>query len=234
MLVNEACEQQDVSSCFVIKKHNYCMCLSTLIFLDITNYLVPGFSCDMFLRAFGCKLTKGLTFEYMDDVRKLDEAALPPTEAFYNRLKGENISDDDYARCQKTLRDNGMTTMRDFLVWYNNRDVVPFLEAIDKQFAFYQQRHIDMFRDGISVPGLTLLHLFNDLTPETHFNEKNKDLHHLTKEGIEYHISLVQDKTARLRQLRSIVPPNRQLRCQRIVPMSLNAKHTDGLVHAPP
>lgn len=169
MLVNEACEQQDVSSCFVIKKHNYFMCLSTdtLIFLDITNYLVPGFSYDKFLKALGCKLTIGLTFEYMDDVRKLDESA------FYNRLKGENISDDDYARCQKTLHDNGMTTMRDFLVWYNNRDVVPFLEAIDKQFAFYQQRHIDMFRDGISVPGLTLLHLFNDLTPETHFNEKN-------------------------------------------------------------
>ena len=25
----------------------------------------------------------------------------------------------------------------DFLIWYNNRDVAPFLQAIDKLFAFY-------------------------------------------------------------------------------------------------
>ena len=26
-----------------------------------------------------------------------------------------------------------MKTFRDFLIWYNNRDVVPFLEAIEKK-----------------------------------------------------------------------------------------------------
>ena len=43
--------------------------------------------------------------------------------------------------------------MHDFLVWYNNRDVVPFLDAIDKQFAFYKQQNIDMFKDGCKRPG---------------------------------------------------------------------------------
>ena len=42
-----------------------------------------------------------------------------------------------------------MKTFRDFLIWYNNRDLVPFLEAIEKQFLFYKLRHIDMFKDGI-------------------------------------------------------------------------------------
>ena len=80
-----------------------------------------------------------------------------------------------------------MTTLREFLIWYNNRDVVPFLEAIDKQFAFYQQQHIDIFKDGISVPGLTLLYLFNDLPPNTYFtvfNQTNSDLHELVKDNI--------------------------------------------------
>ena len=80
-----------------------------------------------------------------------------------------------------------MKTMRDFLSWYNNRDVGPFLEAIAKQFDFYKQRHIDMFKDGISVPGLTLLYLFNDLPPKTYFtlfNEKHKGLHKLLKDNI--------------------------------------------------
>ena len=80
-----------------------------------------------------------------------------------------------------------MTTLRDFLVWYNNRDVVPFLQAVDRQFDFYQQGGIDMFKQGISVPGLTLLYLFNDLPEKTYFsifNEKHKDLHDLVKDNI--------------------------------------------------
>ena len=112
---------------------------------------------------------------------------MPPQAAFFSRLKNEGISDTDDALCQEAWRSDQMTTMRDFLVFYNNRDVVPFLEAIDQQFAFYQQQNIDMFKDGISVPGLTLLYLFNDLPANTFFtvfNQTNKDLHHLVKDNI--------------------------------------------------
>ena len=162
------------------------MCLSTdqLKFLDMTNYTAPGFSYDKYLKAYGCEVTKGLfPYEYMDCLERLDDIGLPPKEAFLSRLKKEGISDEDYASCQEAWCDNGMTTLRDFLVWYNNRDVVPFF----RQFAFYQQRGIDMFKQGISVPGLTLLYLFNDLPEKTYFtifNEKNKDFHNLFKDNI--------------------------------------------------
>ena len=106
----------------------------------MTNYLSPGVSYDKYLKAYGCDLQKGhFPYEYMDDLVKLDDCALPHQESFYSRLKNEGISDEDYALCQAAWCDNGMKTMRDFLVWYNNRDVVPFLQAIHKQFAFYQQ-----------------------------------------------------------------------------------------------
>ena len=183
-------DDDDDETRFVIKRLNTFMCLSTKKqkFLDIINYLAPGFSYDKYLKAYGCELQKGhFPYEFMDDVRKLDDCALPLQEAFYSRLKNEGISDEDYARCHAVWRDNRMKTMRDFLVWYNNRDVVPFLEAIDKQFAFYQQQNIDMFKDGISVPGLTLLYLFNDLPSNTFFtvfNQTNSDLHQLVKDNI--------------------------------------------------
>ena len=80
-----------------------------------------------------------------------------------------------------------METLREYLIWYNNRDVTPFLDAISKQFAFYRDRDIDMFKDGISVPGLSLLHLFNDLPNDTFFtifNQTNSDLHKLVKDNI--------------------------------------------------
>ena len=32
--------------------------------------------------------------------------------------------------------------MRDYLVWYNNRDVSPFLEALENQIVFYQKMNI--------------------------------------------------------------------------------------------
>ena len=117
----------------------------------------------------------------------MDDSALPPQEAFYSRLKNEGISDEDYALCQAVWRDNGMKTMHGFLVWYNNRDVVQFLDAIDKQFAFYKQQNIDMFKYGVSVPGLTLLYLFNELPSNTFFtvfNQTNSDLHLLGKDNI--------------------------------------------------
>ena len=87
-----------------------------------------------------------------------------------------------------------MTILRDILVWYNNRDVVPFLQAIHRQFDFYEQRWIDMFKQGISVPSLTLIYLFNDLPEKTRFTifyEKNNDLHQLVKDRVVWGLSLV-------------------------------------------
>ena len=110
------------------------MCMSTdqLTFLDMTNYIAHGFSYDKYLKAYGCEATKG-------------SFVLPSKGAFFRRMKNEGISDEDYVSCQKAWHHNGMTNLRGFLVWYNNRDVVPFLQAIEIQFAFYQQRGIDMF-----------------------------------------------------------------------------------------
>ena len=178
------------ASCFVIKRQNNFMCLSTdkLKFLDMVNFLAPGVSYDKYLKAYGCELGKGhFPYEYMDDLQKLEDRALPPQAAFYSQLKSEEISDADYARCQAVWHDNGMTTLRDYLVWYNNRDVTPFLDAIAKQFAFYRDRDIDMFKDGISVPGLSLLYLFSNLPKDTFFtvfNNTNKDVHKLVKDNI--------------------------------------------------
>ena len=174
----------------VIKRQNTFMCFSTtnLKFLDVTQYLAPGVSYDKYLKAYGCELQKGhFPYEYMDGIGKLADRALPPQAAFYSQLKSEEISDADYARCQAVWHDNQMTTMRDYLVWYNNRDVTPFLEAIAKQFTFYCDRGIDMFKDGISVPGLSLLYLFSNLPKDTYFtvfNRTNSDLHELVKDNI--------------------------------------------------
>ena len=72
--------------------------------------------------------------------------------------------------------------MNDCLVLYNNKDVEPMLEAIDKMFQFNQNRRIDMFKDGISVLGLILKYMFQDLPDYfTVLDEKNENLYDLCK-----------------------------------------------------
>ena len=78
-----------------------------------------------------------------------------------------------------------MTTLRDLQVWYNNFDVLPFLDAIQKMFNFYKERRMDMFKTAISVPGLSLQYLFLTLAKNISLiDEPNKDLYYLLKKNI--------------------------------------------------
>ncbi len=53
-----------------------------------------------------------------------------------------------------------MSTFRDFLVWYNNLDVRPFVVAIERLQKFYFDKGIDVFKTAISVPGIARQMLF--------------------------------------------------------------------------
>ena len=62
---------------FTIKRNNNLMCLKTehLCFLDIINFLAPGFTYDKLLKAYECPQTKGFfPYEWMDSLDKLDSS----------------------------------------------------------------------------------------------------------------------------------------------------------------
>ena len=174
---------------FTVKRNSNHMCLKTnfLKLLDISNYVAPGFSYDQFLKAYECEQTKGFfPYEWVNGLDKLEETSLPPHTAFYSSLKNQNITEQEYQYCQQVWEDKEMSTFKDFLVWYNNLDVVPFIEAVEKMSQFWQERKIDMFKDGISVPGLTLKYLFSFLGHQTYFSlfdQANSDLYHLIKDN---------------------------------------------------
>jgi hypothetical protein len=160
---------------YTMKRNNTSMAVKNekLKFLDITNYLAPGFSHAQLIKAYGCSEKKGhFPYEWMTSLDKLKHTVLPPKEAFYSSLKNENITSEEYHLCQRVWQDKDMSIMKNFLVWYSNKDIVPMLEAIEKMFQFYKNRHIDMFKDGISVPGLTLKYMFQGLTD--YFTRKTK------------------------------------------------------------
>ena len=51
---------------------------------------------------------------------------------------------DNYKYLQESWQKHGMTTFNDFLQWYNNKDVVPTLEAMQKMVQFYHQKEKDV------------------------------------------------------------------------------------------
>ncbi|KAL9953128.1 hypothetical protein ACROYT_G040490 [Oculina patagonica] len=52
-----------------------------------------------------------------------------------------------------------MHTFADWLRYYNNLDVAPDLEALKKMKASYSEKGIDILKDAVSIPGVSLLYL---------------------------------------------------------------------------
>ena len=130
---------------FAVKRNSNHMCIKTeyLKLPDISNYLAPRFSYNQFLKAYECDQTKGFfPCEWIDGLDKLEETPLPLHETFYSSLKNQNITEEEDQYCQQVWEENEMVTFKDFLIWYNNLDVVPFLEAVEKMSQFWQERNI--------------------------------------------------------------------------------------------
>ena len=52
-----------------------------------------------------------------------------------------------------------MRTLADWLWYYNNLDVAPGLETLEKMRAFYTEKGIDILKDVVSIPGVSLHYL---------------------------------------------------------------------------
>ena len=129
-------------------------------FLDIINYLGPGTSYEKWVKAYECKTVKSwFPYECFDKPEK--HAGLPKYEEWYSKLKGEYIlTRDEWEGCQRLFEENGMRTFADWLRYYNNLDVVPDLEALEKMRTFYTEKGIDILKDAVSVPGVSLVSEF--------------------------------------------------------------------------
>ena len=70
-----------------------------------------------------------------------------------------------------------MSIFKDFLLWYNNKDVVPILEAMQKKIGFYHNKGIDMLKWGYTPPNVASICLHNSTRAKfCPFTEADKDL----------------------------------------------------------
>ena len=78
-----------------------------------------------------------------------------------------------------------MSSFKDFLRWYDNKDVVPTLEAMQKMIAFYHDKNIDMLELGCTLPNLANICLHKSTDANFYpFREGDKDLLEKIREDV--------------------------------------------------
>ena len=78
-----------------------------------------------------------------------------------------------------------MSSFKDFLRWYNKKDVVPILEVRQKLIAFYRDKDIDMLKLGCTLPNLSNICLQKSTDAKFYpFTERDKDLLDKTQEHV--------------------------------------------------
>ena len=154
---------------YTLKKGSSIVCLATekLTFLDISSYLAPGCSYKKYLATFG-QSTEGKSFfpyEYVDSLEVLKETELPPYDAFYSSLRNSNTleegrgrehGEENYRELQELWRSEGFGCIGDLLRFYNDRDVKPFGEALQRHIDVFREMGLDLLKDAHTLPGLSL------------------------------------------------------------------------------
>ena len=159
----------------VAKKENSYMFLSTpnFKFLDIKNFLAPGLSYDAWCRAYGCELQKlAFPYEWFDSFKKLNHIGPVKYEEFYSSLKGGiTISQEEYQNFCDEFHKRGCVTMKDLLKEYNLADVEPFIEALEKTREQYYPDEIDLLKDAVSIPGISMTYVLNKALKRKKYSE---------------------------------------------------------------
>ena len=149
-------------------------------FLDIINYVGPGVTYERWIKAYDCKLPKSwLPYEWFDSAEKLEYPGLPDYPHWYSKQKNQFVLKlSEWKECKKTFKERGMKTFKDWLEYYNNLDVGPGLEALQKMKAFYTEKGIDIMKDAVSIPGVSLHYLLSGA-----IKTQNADLHAPSEEA---------------------------------------------------
>ena len=145
-------------------------------------------------------LKRGWTTEHA--VVKIKLSKLPPTQIA------------NYQYLQPIWKQEQMGSFKDFSRWYNKKNVVPTLEAMQKMIAFYHDKDIDMLKLGCTLSNLAniCLHKSTDVNFYP-FTEGDKDLLEKIHEDVAGGPSIVFTRKAVVDIFFSKVCKHKQIYC---------------------
>ena len=104
-LLKELCEHGQQPT-FTVKKSGKYPCIKTehLKFLDVLQFLAPGYNLKSSFKAFGVSEQKGFfPYDYFTSTEQLDETTLPTYDTFYSTIKVCNVLEEEHSAFQKLV-----------------------------------------------------------------------------------------------------------------------------------
>ena len=141
-----------------------------------TNGLITPTSCSR----------NPLETEYTDYVNLLKSGLSTEKAVIKLKLsKPPRTGIENYHYLQQIWKQEQMSSFKDFLQWYNNKDVVPNLEAMQKMITFYHDKDIDMLKLGCTLPNLANICLHKSTDAKFYpFTEADRDLLEKIREDV--------------------------------------------------
>ena len=144
-----------------------------------------------FLPPYDCFFRKLRSYNALEkeftDFTKLLNSGFSQQESL-KKLRLKNIPPsgiDNYNYLKVAWEQEEMATFRDFVKWYNNKDVVSTLEALQRMIAFNHNKGIDMLKLGCTLPNLANICLQQSINHTFFpFVEVDKDLHDQIRDDI--------------------------------------------------
>ena len=110
--------------------------------------------------------------KWFDSFDKLNHKGPVKYEEFYSSLKGGiTISQEEYQNFCDEFSKRGCVSMEDWLREYNLADVKPFIEALEKTREQYYPDEIDLLKDAVSIPGISMMYVLNEALKRKKYSE---------------------------------------------------------------
>ena len=138
-------------------------------------------------------------YEFIDSIEKLNYPTVPLHECFYSTLQKSNISAQDYDLVVRTWEREGWRTLNDLLIHYNQLDVRPFVQAVQKLLEPYLKDGIDIFKNSFSVSGAAKLKMLKAIEPDSFFclfPKRHADLYKALRAQLTGGLSIVFSRVA--------------------------------------
>ena len=130
----------------------------------IQNAELPSYDA-FYSKLRSCKTEYTLETEYTHYVDRF-KSGLTTGQAVINLKlsKPPPTGIENFQYLQQTWKKEQLSSFQDFLQWYDRKDIVPILEAMQKLMAFQHNEDIDMLKLGCTLPNLAniCLHKFTD------------------------------------------------------------------------
>ena len=72
----------------------------------------------------------------------------------------------EWQNCNQNFEEEGMKTFADWLKYYNNQDVAPRLQTLEKMVDFYMGKGIDILKNAVRIPDVSYNYIIKGRSKE--------------------------------------------------------------------